>query len=150
MRVSALLPALLVAAASALLPGSAPAAGCDVRVSFVDFGRVERRHANEVSGEVTVVCEEPTRFALALSEGRGSYLERRMRGPGGHELRYNVYVDAGRRRVWGDGVTAGTALLRGRNDGRRPTILPIYGRLERGQRAAGGAYGDQLVVFVAR
>lgn len=132
-----------------LAPPALAGSGCDVRVSFVDFGRVDGRRESEVSGEVSVLCDKPTRFVLVLSEGHGSYAERRMRGPAGTELRYNIYVDPARRQVWGDGA-AGTARLAGRNDGRRPTILPVYGKVRRGQPAPSGHYSDQLLVSPAR
>jgi spore coat protein U-like protein len=132
-----------------LAPPALAGSDCDVQVSFVDFGRVDGRRNAEVSGEVSVLCDEATRFVLTLSEGHGSYGERRMRGPGGKVLRYNIYIDPARRQVWGDGA-AGTARLAGRNDGRRPTIIPVYGKVARGQPAASGHYSDQLLVSVRR
>ena len=119
---------------------------CEVTLSFVAFGRVDARDDEAVSGEVMVACDEPTSFALALSEGRGSFAQRRMAGPGGAELVYNVYLDPGHRRVWGDGNTAGTGLLSGRSDGRRQTVLPVYALVPRGQARPAGSYHDTLMV----
>ncbi|HEX6141238.1 MAG TPA: spore coat U domain-containing protein [Geminicoccaceae bacterium] len=128
--------------------GPLRAAECDVSVSFIDFGRVDPEDGGEVTGEVAVLCEGPTRFRLALSPGMGDFQERRMRGPDGRSLRYNIYLDPARRTVWGDGLTAGTGRLVGRNDGRRHTILAVYGRVARGQRMVAGQYADSLVVAV--
>ena len=140
------------AAAAALLltavvaAGPARGAGCDVEFKLVDFGRLDFRRGGDITGRVEVACAEPAEFTVELTPGFGDYGERRMRGPGGAELRYNLYVDPGRRLVWGDGASGGTAVLRGRNDGRRPTTLPVYGRVPGGQRVPPGSYGDNLAV----
>jgi spore coat protein U-like protein len=69
---------------------------------MVDFGRVEFRRDQEITGRVTVTCSEPGPFEVSASAGNGDFGGRLMRGPKGDELRYNLYVDAARRRVWGD------------------------------------------------
>lgn len=139
-----------VAVACALLlagPSAAQSlASCDASVSFVDFGRVDFRRGGEITGEVVVRCPRPDRFSLALSEGLGDFGMRRMRGPGGAELRYNLYLDPARRQVWGDGVSGGTARLAGQSDGRRAAIFTVYGRVPPGQSAPPGAYGDALAI----
>ena len=141
------LVALLLALPLALVGGLAQAGpACDVSLSFVDFGRVETRRDEAVSGEVMVRCDQATSFKLALSEGLGSFERRRMAGPDGAKLVYNVYLDPGHRRVWGDGTAAGTALLTGRYDGRRRTILPVYALVPRGQSRPAGTYQDTLMV----
>jgi spore coat protein U-like protein len=141
----------LIAAAALLLPAAAAAQPpCDVSLSLVDFGRLELRQGGEITGRVSVRCDRPTRFALVLSEGHGSYRMRRMRGPEGHELRYNLFVDPARRLVWGDGVSEGTARLVGESDGRRGAELVVYGRVPAGQRVPAGSYGDALAVVIER
>lgn len=70
---------------------------CDVSMSFVDFGRLDLRRGGAITGEVAVTCPAPTAFALALSPGHGDYGTRRMRGPSGAELEYNLYLDPGHR-----------------------------------------------------
>lgn len=140
-----------VIGAAALLLGvmaAAPAAAaCEVSVSLVEFGRVELARGAEITGEVAVRCPTARRFSLALSPGHGDYRMRKMLGPNGAELAYNLFVDPAHRRVWGDGITAGTARLTGRTDGRKTTLLTVYGRIPRGQRGGrAGAYADALTV----
>ena len=107
-----LIRAACLGLALAMLSGAPPvAAGCDASCGLVDFGRVEFRRPTRVSGKLTVRCDAPTRFEVIASEGFGDYGERRMRGPDGAELRYNLFVDAARQRVWGDGLSAGTARI---------------------------------------
>lgn len=140
---AALLGALLL---GALAPGVARA-GCDVDLSLVDFGRLDPARGGEIAGRVTVECDAPASFALALTPGFGSYAERRMRGPGGAELRYNLYTDPARRIVWGDGM-GGTGLVRGDTGARRGATVPVYGHVPRGQRVPAGGYADQLAVNI--
>ncbi|MDX1540768.1 MAG: spore coat U domain-containing protein [Geminicoccaceae bacterium] len=138
----------LLALTLALLVTPVRAEECDVSASFIDFGQVVRSDGDLVRGEVRVLCARPTRFELSLSEGDGDYRRRKMRGPDGRRLAYNVYLDPSLQRVWGDGLTAGTGRLSGRNDGRRATILPVYARLEPGQGPVAGHYSDSLLVMV--
>ena len=128
---------------------SAPAAAdCEATVSLVDFGRLDLERGGNVSGEVIVTCDQPGPFSVALSAGTGDYRLRKMQGSDGSELVYNLFVDPGRRRVWGDGVSAGTQTIRGESDGRRPLIIPVYGLVPPRQSVLTGAYSDNLLVTV--
>ena len=130
---------------------SAPAAaGCDASVSLVDFGRLDLERGGDVTGELIVSCDQPSRFDVALSAGLGDFVRRKMRGDDGSELRYNLFVDPARRSVWGDGVSAGTQTIKGENDGRRPSIIPIYGQIPSRQKVTTGSYQDNLLVTVAQ
>ena len=126
------------------------AAGCEASVSLVDFGRLDLQRGGHVSGEVIVICDEPGRFSLALSQGTGNYRLRKMRGVDGGVLRYNLFVDSARRRIWGDGVSAGTQTIRGESDGRRPLSIPVYGLVPPRQSVLTGPYTDNLLVTVEK
>jgi len=138
-----LLPFLLTVPVSA-----AAASSCEASVSLVNFGQLDLDRGGRVSGEVIVTCDEPGRFSVALSAGIGSYRLRKMKGTDGSELKYNLYVDSARRRVWGDGVSSGTQTVRGESDGRRPQIIPVYGIVPPRQSVLTGAYSDNLLVTV--
>lgn len=126
---------------------AASASACEISVSLVDFGRVDLDRGGKITGEVAVRCPRSRPFALTLSPGYGDYGMRRMRGPDGAELKYNLFVDPGHSRVWGDGITGGTARLTGRTDGRKATSIAVYGRIPGGQRARrAGTYADALTV----
>ena len=117
-------------------------------MSLVDFGRLDLDRGGRVSGELIVTCDEPGRFSVALSPGLGSFRLRKMQGTDGSFLKYNLYVDSARRRIWGDGVSAGTQTIRGESDGRRPLIIPVYGVVPPQQSVLTGAYSDNLLVTV--
>jgi spore coat protein U-like protein len=127
----------------------ARAAGCDVHISLVDFGRLDFEKGEEVTGELVVACDAPRAFAVSATRGFGDYDMRRMRSADGAELRYNLFVDPARRRVWGDG-SAGTARLVGQTDGRRPATFTIYGFVPGGQTVRRGSYSDSVTVALER
>jgi spore coat protein U-like protein len=79
-----------------------------------------------------------------LSTGSsGSYAARTLRS-GAFELPYNLYLDAARTQVWGDG-SAGT-FTDSPNPGNVTRTIPVYGRIPPLQDAAAGTYSDTIVV----
>ena len=80
--------------------------------------------------------------------GSGTYAMRTMTGTGADTLNYNLYLDATRTQVWGNG-TGGTARY-------GPTAPPnnvdvlvnIYGRIPAGQDKAPGNYSDTIVATI--
>lgn len=134
---------------AATLPSSVRA-GCETTLALVDFGRLELREGGEITGRVTVRCNAPGPFEVLASSGHGSFETREMRGPGGTRLGYNLYVDPGRTRVWGDGINAGSMTLTGRTQGRRAVDLVVYGRVFPRQSTRPGPYTDSLQITVER
>jgi spore coat protein U-like protein len=64
---------------------------------------------------------------------------------GGTELLYNLYTNAARSVIWGDGVTGASVPLRvGRNG--RVESRTVYARIPPRQPAAPGSYLDTVVV----
>jgi spore coat protein U-like protein len=130
-----------------LLLAAAPAAAatCDVTPQGVAFGSYDplAPAAFDGVGNVSVRCDSAVPFTLSLDPGGGSYADRRMSGPAG-TLHYNLYVDASRTIVWGDG-SGGTTTMSGSG----PTAeVPIYGRMPSRQNAGAGAYADTIVVTI--
>jgi spore coat protein U-like protein len=152
MRVSLLFaPALLLAATLAVAPAAPAAAApvCQASVTLVDFGRVDYREGGDITGQLTVICDGPTAFEVSASPGYGGYQGRAMVGPKETVLRYNLYVDAARQRVWGDGESGGTARITGQSDGRKAVTHTIYGRIPERQSVRTGRYHDSVKVSVS-
>jgi spore coat protein U-like protein len=153
MRVSRLRAALLLAGALVLVDAATPAVAapaCHASVTLVDFGRVDYKRGGEITGQLTVTCDGPTAFAVSASPGYGGYGGRTMVGPRETVLRYNLYVDAARQRVWGDGESGGTARITGQSDGRKAVTYTIYGRIPDHQPVRTGQYHDSVKVSVSR
>jgi spore coat protein U-like protein len=153
-----------VAAACALLalvlvPAQARAEStCNVSVTPLAFGTYDPTLAtpDDSAGTVTVTCTNRPppgnvniSYLVQLSRGvSGSFAPRQM-ASGADRLAYNLYLDAARSLVWGDG-SAGTSvaamaykLAGNKSESHAHTI---YGRMPAQQPAAVGNYTDTIVV----
>lgn len=126
----------------ALMPAVASAA-CSLSVQSANFGAYDVFDNNPVDsvGNVNVTCDMATSYTIALSPGNGTYVNRRMLS-GSNELLYNLYTDAARTIVWGDGSSS-TATVMGMGTSSNHTI---YGRLPARQNVSVGAYSDTVTV----
>lgn len=130
-------------------------------VAFGAYDPVEQIAPLDGSGQVTVDCRgSGLSFVASLSPGAtGSYAQRQMTA-GAETLGYNLYLDAARTIVFGDG-NGGTQTLQcttgvtasgctGSNPGgaNRRAAWPIYGRIPAGQNVAAGLYSDTLQVTI--
>lgn len=145
--------------------GLAQAQDCRVTTSPLAFGSydpIETAAPVDASTQFLVDCRSPSivAFEAALSTGNsGTYLGRELR-LGSSRLPYNLYRDAARTIVFGDG-TAGTESAdcitgitfngcTGSNPpgpDRRATV-PVYGRIPPGADPAAGPHSDTIIVTV--
>lgn len=137
--------ALLLASLLAALPLAARAQSCTVTaITGVAFGAYDPIVANaaaprDATGQIRYRCGAAPLVTLSAGAA-GSYQPRQLR-QGAKALAYNLYRDAARTQIWGDG-TAGTTAVVGQRGNR---TLVIYGRIFPGQPAAAGSYGDTIV-----
>lgn len=126
-------------------PAPANATDCTANSSGVSFGNYDplRSGNTESTGSIHIACDEVVTASIALTAGSGSFEARTMTN-GQSALRYNLYSDAQRSMVWGDGtggaqpvsVTAETA------------DVPVYGTIPGRQNVTAGSYGDTIAVTV--
>jgi spore coat protein U-like protein len=148
------LPALLVA-------GRAQAsADCTAAAGGVAFGVYDQvaTAPDDSTGTVTVTCvntgpaNTTVNFSIALSTGAsGAYAQRYMTA-GAPRLNYNLYRDAARTLVWGNG-SAGTSIITGSlavgpgvGNGTKSAAYTVYGRAPALQDPAPGTYTDAIVI----
>ena len=113
-------------------------------------GKVVSGHVDS-DATVSVSCTELTQavtYALKLDGGSASSINARAmaRSGGGSAMAYNLYVDASRTTVWGDGNNGSTfgASLSATDTSRSHTF---YGRIPAGQSSVmPGSYSDILVI----
>jgi spore coat protein U-like protein len=109
---------------------------------------------NDTTGNVQVICsaEAPSTvsYVITLNMGNaGSFSPRQMTN-GANTLNYNLYTDAGRTLIWGDG-TSGTNTV---SDAYNLSVssqtnnYTIYARIAASQSPAVGAYSDAISVTV--
>jgi spore coat protein U-like protein len=135
----------LLGAAMAVLSHQAWAVQCSISVQGVSFGSYDvfSNQSLDSTGNIGVSCDTATPYTLALSPGGGTYAAREMAN-GAHRLNYNLYTDATRTGVWGDGA-GGTSLVSGNGTSANHTI---YGRVPAAQNAYVGGYSDTVTVTI--
>jgi spore coat protein U-like protein len=127
------------------LPGAAVAATCDVVPQGPDFGAYDPLSPSpaDTVGSIGLRCDTPVSFTISLSAGSGSFAERRMTS-GSSELGYNLYTDAARTLVWGDG-SGGSATV---SATAQNEDFPLYARAPPRQPATAGVYADAIVITI--
>lgn len=140
-------PALI--GALLLAPGFAQAA-CSVNPTSVAFGIYSPFNVapTDTAGTLRVSCDTATLgYTVLLSAGSaGSYSPRGLSG-GGYTLPYNLYVDALRTVVWGDG-SGGTATVSGAFALPGSIDHTVFGRIPAQQNVGAGAYTAAVTVTV--
>lgn len=145
--------ALLLAGLCGLTPVSARAV-CEVRnvvgLNFLNYTSTSAVPL-DAAGSITFRCTiiQLTPVTIDLSPGNSNnYVTRQMHGPSSSKLDYNLFLDAARLVVWGNGLG-----ITSRYGPVLPLLglditVPIYGRVPAQQSVAAGAYSDTLVVTV--
>jgi spore coat protein U-like protein len=125
------------------LPGLAAAGECLLSVVNVSFGAYDTLSSSDsdITGSITVSCDEETIGQVSLSAGLGSFTARRMQSST-HSLFYNLYLDPTRLTLWGDG-SPGTSLL---STGGTGGTYTVYGRIPARQNVTVGEYADTITV----
>jgi spore coat protein U-like protein len=142
-------------------PGRADAAAdCSVTTGGMAFGVYDPTLStpNDSTGSITVTCvytggsASGVSYTIAFPPGAsGSYAQRRMVA-GTQRLNYNLYRDANRTVVLGNG-TGGTSMFTGSftvgpgvGNGTRTATHTVYGRVPALQAVNPGNFSDPLVV----
>jgi spore coat protein U-like protein len=150
----ALVLILLLIAAGGL---AARAQSCTVSATTMSFPAYNAFSGNvsDASSVVTTTCSGilfiGVSYEVRLDGGQaGNILGRKMRlGATSHELSYQVYLNAGRTTVWGNGVQGsvytGNMLL---GLFSRTQTRTVYGRIPASQQVNSGDYADGPVMTV--
>lgn len=125
---------------------------CSVDATPMIFGMLESfpGPAVDSSGSVTVNCNASASYIIRLDAGlhsNGQFITRRMSlHQASGFLDYNLYRDAARTLIWGDGM-GGSSSVQGSSTGGIQTTS-IYGRVNAGQNLQVGDYSDIITVTV--
>ncbi|HUZ63669.1 MAG TPA: spore coat U domain-containing protein [Acetobacteraceae bacterium] len=153
-RAAPVLAVLMLVAGTA----AARAQTCTAAASAVAFGVYDPGTGapTDTTGTVTVTCSALisllVSYTITLTTGGGgSFAARSMAGPLAPRLAYQIYADAARTRIWGDG-TGGTSTV---TDGYLLQLLgpvvrqyTMYARIPAGQLVSAGTFGDTVTVVV--
>ena len=137
-----------------LLPGLAHAINCRVTLVAMNFGTYSPLATShlDVMGQVNLRCQaQPGSFTVTIGPGSsGNQLARTLKTTGPDVLNYNLYRDAARLQIWGDGSPPTFTVSGVRSSKGPPTFYnyPIYGRIFAGQTPNAGSYRDNPVVTI--
>ena len=132
-----------------ILAGSAEAA-CSLASTSMVFGTYDVLVASplDTTGSVVYRCtQRDHNILITLDRGGAASFATRRLVQGSQELFYNLYLDAARTVIWGDG-TGGTQALFTRNPqgNNQDLAVPIFGRIPARQDLGVGTYTDTIIV----
>ena len=125
---------------------------CTISAANLALGEFVGDNNLTAQSDITVRCTNGTAFNIALDDGlTGTYAGRRMVGPGGNSLVYNLYTDNTYAAVWGDD-TGTTDVVGGSGTGMANALTrTVYGRLLAADNVGAveaGAYSDTIVATI--
>jgi len=124
---------------------------CTISVTSVNFGtyNVFGGSATDSTGTITIFCNNQAHnISVTLSKGASSTYNARTMLRGGEALSYNLFRDAARSSIWGDG-TGGTSTYTDNNPPNATNItLTVYGRVPAGQDVSAGSYSDTVAAVI--
>jgi spore coat protein U-like protein len=149
--------AVIVLPVTALLCSPPAYAACSVTATPIAFGNYNGVTKGEVQSvtSVTVRCNDlllNANFTLTVSPGQSGNAMSRYLASGPYRLTYQVYTDAARTQVAGDGL-AGTVSPAGSvaalaGIGTTSSSVQLYPVIAAGQSPVPGTYTDTLTILV--
>ncbi len=146
--------AWMLIALISLLPESANAIFCIMRVAPLSFGMYMPGQTTPLDavGRVDTLCfGSPGSYSISIGPGQsGDQLARLLQAGPGQTLGYTVYRDAAYTQIWGNGVPPTFVVSGSRPSRGWPTFRshPLYGRILPNQFPDPGSYTDNLLVTV--
>jgi spore coat protein U-like protein len=128
----------------------AEAASCTVSTTSVSFGsyNVFGTSPTDSTGSVTLNCNGGAKNVLVeIDRGNGPAVSNRAMNRAVELLYYNLYQNAARTIVWGDGAGA-PAYSVGDPPNKTDVTLTIHARIPAGQDVSAGSYNDSVTVTV--
>jgi spore coat protein U-like protein len=148
MRMKWMIAAFVVT--GALVGTPAEAAKCSVFAAPLTFGsyNVFTTAPLDSTGGLAFDCNGGARnISIEISRGQsGTFFPRTLR-KGTESLAYNLYLDATRTTVWGNGAGQ-TETYFVRNPPNDWVIVPIYARIPAEQDISHGSYADSVTVTI--
>lgn len=142
--------ALAVISLTSLPAPAAVAVSCTINTTSVSFGNYNVFSGLPLDSTGSVIYNCNRRAAITITLDRGgapSFNPRRMLKVG-EALNYNLYLDAARTTIWGDG-TGGTQVYSDpRTPRNRNVAVTIYGRIPAGQDVTAGSYANSVTATI--
>ena len=140
--------AAVIALQGALLTAAAHAA-CSLSSAAIAFGNYDPISSTplDTAGSTVYRCgTNDHNITITLSRGGGTSFSTRRMVRGSDQLFYNLYLDAARTVVWGDGSGGTQAYFINNPPNNQNVTVPIFGRAPASQNVAVGAYSDTITI----
>lgn len=135
-----------------LVPNKVQAA-CGLSGVAIAFGSYDPTTATQLdtTGSVVYRCSQRDHnIMITLDKGGGTSFAGRRMVNGSDLLFYNLYLDAARTIIWGDGTNGSQSLMIGNPQSNNVDLtIPMYGRVPANQNVKVGAYTDTITVTVS-
>ena len=129
----------------------ARAQSCTAATTSVNFGTYNVFASSPTDSTATIALNcGGNAGPVRISIGRGSaptFPSRRMSN-GPDRLSFNLYRDAARTAIWGDGTQTSQVEIVASVPNGRPYLLTVYGRVPAGQDVSAGTYTESVIVTI--
>ena len=128
-------------------------AACSLSGVAISFGSYDPTVATplDTAGSVVYRCSQRDHnIMITLDKGGGTSFAGRRMVNGADQLFYNLYLDAARTIIWGDGTNGSQSYFIGNPQSNNVDLtIPMYGRVPANQNVKVGAYTDTIIVTVS-
>jgi spore coat protein U-like protein len=124
---------------------------CIIETRPLSFGSYDSLATGDLDAlaQVIYVCDNQARnIRIEMATGYANQFDRHMSSGGLDRLNYNIYLDATRRTIWGNGTHGTDVFFASNPPNRTPTVVPVFGRIFDGQDVEAGEYFDSINVVI--
>jgi spore coat protein U-like protein len=133
-------------------PRAQPDGVCTIETRPLSFGNYDpEANANvDAVAQVIYTCNQHAKkIRIEMTTGAANqFSPRHMSANGVDHLDYNIYLDATRQTIWGQGLYGTDVYYESNPPNGTPVIVPAYGRIPPRQDSPPGQYVDALTVRV--
>jgi len=128
----------------------AEAAKCTISTTSIAFGSYNVFTSAPMDSTATLVftCTGAKNVSIAIGRGQSTTFLPRTLKKGAEDLHYNLFLDAARSTVWGDGTGGTGTYLAANPPNNADMTVTIYGRIPPSQDISAGSYGDTVTVTI--
>jgi spore coat protein U-like protein len=129
----------------------AQAPSCTISVTSVAFGNynVFTTTADDSTGTITYRCNSTAaNISISLSDGSSTTFNPRTLRKGAEVLNYNLYRNAARTTIWGNGTGGTSVYTQGNPPNNQNVNVTVYGRIPAQQDVSAGNYTDTVSAVI--
>ena len=129
----------------------AQAPSCTISVTSVAFGNynVFTTTPDDSTGTITYRCNSSAaNIWISLSDGSSTTFNPRTLRKGSEVLNYNLYTNAARTTIWGNGTGGTSVYSRGNPPNNQNVNVTVYGRIPAQQDVSAGNYTDTVSAVI--